>query len=280
MNKSQFDYLVRSHLSEYNKGKEGWYKYKGRYVYHKHILYLSDECKTNKDEYKKQQKEVIQKFALTTPAKNRPFLWEHIHYLAHHLTSSQIMCYNFFRPLINDKGIPTPQLLELFKTQCPDLELDEGSKAIFEYVEKGEKTNFDFYLQTSSKKIFCEIKYTEENFAKKCNANQKDHFKTQYSSMIEDCSHLWNSVVDEDGFMNGYFQLFRNVLRARTENDYVFFIYPKDRSDLRKSFDSFKNTYLKDDIKNIVFITWESLVNRAKEIGINVDEFEDRYLKY
>ncbi len=281
MNKKQFDEVVQAILSRFNNGQDGWYSHKGRYVTHKHILYLPEICKTDKEVFIKKQKEIVFNYGLTSLAKIYPFYLDgHLHPLAHHLTSSQIMCYNFFRPLINDKGIPTPRLIELFQFFCPKLLLDESSIARFEYKEKGEETNFDFILHTNSIKIYCEIKYTEEDFAKKCKAKQKNHFQNQYSSMIAECSHLWKRKVEEDDFMNHYFQLFRNVIRARTNNDYVFFICPKVRDDLKESFDSFKNSYLKDNIQNIQFVSWESLVENAKTIGIDVDEFEERYLSY
>ena len=218
---------------------------------------------------------------MITPAKIYPFFLDgHLHTLAHHLTSSQIMCYNFFRPLINEKGIPTPQLIKLFKFICPNLELDESSIARFEYQEEGEGTNFDFILHTNSIKIYCEIKYTEEDFAKQCKTKTEKHFQKQYSGMIAECSHLWKTEVKEDDFMNHYFQLFRNVIRARTDNDYVLFICPKDRDDLKESFDSFKKIYLKDDIQNIQYVYWESLIENAKKIGVDVSEFEGRYFMY
>ncbi len=98
--------------------------------------------------------------------------------------------------------------------------------------------------------------------------------------MVDKCSHLWKREVDKNDFMNKYFQLFRNVIRARTDNDYVFFICPQDRDDLKKSFDSLKNTYLKEGVDNVQFITWESLIEKAKSIGVDVAEFEDRYFSY
>lgn len=281
MNKKQFDKVVQAHLSRFNAGQDGWYRYKGGYVTHKHILYLTEECKTNKDLFIKKQKEIVLNFGLISPAKIFPFFLDgHLHPLAHHLTSSQIMCYNFFRPLINEKGIPTPQLIELFEFICPELELDKSSIAKFEYQEEGEGTNFDFIIHTNSIKIYCEIKYTEEDFAKQCKTKRKNHFQSQYSGMIAECSHLWKREVKEDDFMNHYFQLFRNAIRARTNNDYVLFICPKDRDDLHESFDLFKKKYLKDGIQNIQFVSWESLGERAKEIKIDVTEFEKRYLMW
>lgn len=278
MKKKKFDEVVRNHLSKYNKGNDGWYRNRGGY---RHILYLPEECKTDKELFIKKQKEIVFNFGLITPAKIYPFFLDgHLHTLAHHLTSSQIMCYNFFRPLINEKGIPTPQLIKLFKFICPNLELDESSIARFEYQEEGEGTNFDFILHTNSIKIYCEIKYTEEDFAKQCKTKTEKHFQKQYSGMIAECSHLWKTEVKEDDFMNHYFQLFRNVIRARTDNDYVLFICPKDRDDLKESFDSFKKIYLKDDIQNIQYVYWESLIENAKKIGVDVSEFEGRYFMY
>ena len=283
MNKEQFDKIVLANLIHFNKGQEGWYwnHYKKEYATYKHILYLPERCKKDKIVFRHEQEKVVIESCLVTPAKEAPFLLRgHLHPNAHHLNSSQVMCYNFFRPLISNKENPTRKLFEIFQSVCQKLEYDENAIVKFEYIERGENTNFDFILHTKSIKIYCEIKYTEPDFGIKCESKRDNHFQNQYADMVDKCSHLWKREVDKNDFMNKYFQLFRNVIRARTDNDYVFFICPQDRDDLKKSFDSLKNTYLKEGVDNVQFITWESLIEKAKSIGVDVAEFEDRYFSY
>ena len=38
-----------------------------------------------------------------------------MHSRAHHLNSSQVLCYNFFRPLITREGKPTEEFIKLMK---------------------------------------------------------------------------------------------------------------------------------------------------------------------
>lgn len=97
------------------------------------------------------------------------------HTYSHHLNSSQMMCINFFNPILNESNI----LVSLISTQL-GLTLPKKAQVkerSFEYCPNGNKcTNFDFFLElTTSEKIYFEIKYTEKDFGSISNSKTNIH---------------------------------------------------------------------------------------------------------
>lgn len=275
---------VQTHLGEcYNtSGKDGIYVYRHTEVSHKHILPI-------KNDTKQAQWEAIKQFALLRKTKELALKNEHIdkhfvkhlHSKAHHLTSSQVMCYNFFRPLIDE-----PELLKsVFQQWCPIPTADQLT-AKFEYLaDKEEKTNYDFYMGNNNVHIYCEIKYTEDDFGKKTGAKDFEQRVKFYENLLQVTSkQLWIKTDIKDCLTHHY-QLFRNALSAKGPNDYVFFICPKDREDLKSSYERFAEVYLSTyGRQHVQFLTWEDLVNRARLIFEKnqtfFDDFEKMYLKW
>lgn len=58
----------------------------------------------------------------------------HLHTNAHHLNSSQIMCYNFFRPMMNEKYIPNDKLVDLISSLIDTPIEKTGALCAFEYI--------------------------------------------------------------------------------------------------------------------------------------------------
>lgn len=212
----------------------------------------------------------------------------HLHQYAHHLNSSQIMCYNFFRPLMdnmnkdNNAKKPLVQIIEILTGK----ELSKNvSSCRFEHIDKsGESTNFDFYFESGDVKVYFEIKYTENFFSKKCSAaNPQQQFNHVYKPMIDIVRDIiFKKDVCQKDFLEQYYQLFRNSLRATDENKFVFFVCPNAHKTLRKQFGRFADDYLNQIGKQRVrLITWEELVDIAKkQKGVNTNQFEERYLNF
>lgn len=276
MNYTTFSKKVKDYLAEkYNPNEPGLYREK-RYP---HILNIEG----------KNKKEIVLKYNVLSEARKDPFLFDGekhdgriiiLQTSAHHLNSSQIMCYNFFRPLLEGSNIATEKLIDIFKPFCPSLAYEKDAIGFFEYQQPGESTNFDFYIKSGKTEIFCEIKYTENDFSKKSEASSPTQFKDVYVPLINNCSHLWKKEIDENGFMKEHFQLFRNAIRATDNNKFVFFICPEDHEDLKKSYDCFKEEYIKDNVSNIRYITWEELISHAQKMGLDVGSFEEKYFGY
>lgn len=285
MNGKTFKKVVCEHLKKYNILGPGIFR--GRY--YSYIIPLS---------YNKA--EVVKEHCLCKNAKALPFLYDKkvmnghakpkLHQYAHHLNSSQIMCYNFFRPLIEGISTPSKKLVELLNSIGVEMEWNSQAKAIFEYVETNESTNFDFYVISGNTEVFCEIKYTESDFNKKGMVKEKDdnrryaHYHDIYAQMVKECNILKKEIEKDSGFeksfMDEHYQLFRNTIRAREKNRYVLFIAPNDREDLKKSYESFRKKYVKDGIHTVKFVAWEELIRKSRELAIDINEFEKRYFGY
>lgn len=241
----QFKEAVIQHLGSYNQGPDGVFKTKK----YKHILHIPSDST---------QKEVIenilQKDRVEIDLFEKPQLY------AHHLNSSQIVCYEFFRPLLN-KDRSVKAMLKHFLT---DNHIENEGLALtgrFEYIPNQEEyTNFDFYLEEGSLRIYFEIKYTERGFSGcEKDKSHQDKFDSVYKSMIEKCGCIGH-VPSFDEFCK-YYQLFRNVLRVTKENgeqEYAVFLFPKENSIVEKHFVEFKKKYVSGALSNhVICIHWE-----------------------
>lgn len=235
-----------------------------------------------------QKAELINKYSLLPNVPSIDCNTIHLHQYAHHLNSSQIMCYNFFRPLIESYDgkmyKPKDSLLNLIGMEI-DQEIDtHGAVCNFEYIDdSAENTNFDFYFKKEDVEVFFEIKYTEREFSKKSSAKDPHaQYESIYKPMIEKTKELFiGETISEQDFNNEYYQLARNSIRATSADKHVFFVCPKEHEELINQFVEFSDKYLTEKGKErIKLITWEDLVQDAYRLGINVAEFANRYLAF
>lgn len=282
MSYKQFRKNVLVRLETYKKGvlkieEKGIFRYKGEKYEPEHILPISKG---------KSKKYIVKEYNVLSCLNGEDFLIEKdLHRYAHHLNSSQLMCYNFFRPYIIKEGgktCPNDALMDLLSkyiviNQCDDAECH------FEYVQggdyEGEGTNFDFYLKSGKTEVFFEIKYTEAGFGKCENdGRHKDKFVRIYNGLIKKCPAIKESISFNDEFCKNY-QLFRNSIRATGKNKYVIFIYDENNPYCKNQLDEFLRKFITDDYKmNIIGITWQDLVHQLK--SPHKDEFIDKYLSY
>lgn len=185
------------------------------------------------------------------------------HQFAHHLNSSQLMCINFFLPMIEDTI-----LLNIIR-QAANINISDNAKikdAEFEKVVPfKDNTNFDFYLNLSTgENIYFEIKYTEQEFGGNCfnNGILKNKYDDKYNNYY--AKELKNSVIgliSKDDFFKDY-QINRNLAYIRNTNDYVVFILPFDSEDLLNEVTAVKNKY-KNISNQVKIVDWTSLCNIA-----------------
>lgn len=91
---------------------------------------------------------------------------EKIHMYAHHLNSSQVLCYNYFRPILNDDRTPKQELIDILKDK--HIAISKNAICTFEYKSPNyeeQGTVFDFHIKDEDVEIFFEIKYTEDGFS-------------------------------------------------------------------------------------------------------------------
>lgn len=262
----QFVVDIHNHLVKYNKWGAGYFR--GHQKSH-----IAKVIKGNR-------LDIINQIIMSD--KVDPDLFTSPHMYAHHLNSSQIVCYEFFQPKLSAdkrKIINDDMITCLGKMGIPYSDF-EGSHAEFEWVPYPEEnTNFDFYIQqtspsisSSSKKIFFEIKYTERGFGH-CDDDERHRskFKNIYTPMINNCACLSkNPSFDE---FRKYYQLFRNTLRITKDNwrnEYVVFLFPRENELALEHYNTFVRGFLNQSyMDHIKRVFWEDLTecmsNRFRE---------------
>ena len=275
MKKEKYVENRKGHLKEYAEGKGmtigGTYNYQGTIVAHDHILKIEDgqtKC------------EVVKKYNVLEGI-DCDLLTTKLHSDAHHLNSSQILCYNFFRPLI-DSANGSPKLVE--KLQNFGVDIATISECEFEYKDEIDGTEFDFYAKGKNSKgadtkVFIEVKYTEaslrcsEAFSPKTQARYERKYNDVYTKMFA----AQRCLKEKPSYNEFYacYQCFRNVLRVENENTYSIFLYPS-KNEIAKKFCEFKD-FLADSEENklygsnVIFKNWEDIVKE--------DELYDKYFK-
>lgn len=210
-----------------------------------------------------------------------------LHPDAHHMNSSQIMCYNFFRSLLseydkNEKEYkPSDALVDLVGKIIDTPLENKNSSCKFEYIQPNtDTTNFDFYLKCGDVEVFFEIKYTEKEFAKKkVTPDSELQYEKVYKPMISKAEHIFKDKnISASDFLKN-FQLLRNAIRAIDNNKYVVFICPRAHDNLVNQYNKFKEQFLSPKgEEHVKLVTWESLLTAAENILISQGEFCKRYI--
>ena len=223
-----------------------------------HILFTSNE---------EQKKEAIKKNLLKGVKVD---MLAKPHTDAHHLNSSQILCYNFFRPLITNDGKATAELVSLLGKY--GIAITNNATCQFEYTDKIEdRTQFDFYIKEGEIEVFFEIKYTEDYFG---GASSSDSAKRQYMNWYEvqftqqQC--LKEVPADCEDFIANYtqhYQLYRNAIRITDKNKHLVLLYPKENENVEKEAQLFYDQKINDNYKeNVHLVHWENIVDKESEL--------------
>lgn len=192
---------------------------------------------------KKDQYQKVVQYNLLEGVKPDMLKIDKLHSMAHYLTSSQILCYNYFRPLLDDYGHPTDNFISLLKLKSKSIAITNNAVGEFEYNpnEYGkdgrlEYTEFDFHIvdDTTGTEVFFEIKYTENGFGSwKKKYATIENFENFYTDPFSNCYALNKQIPDFDDFCR-HFQLYRNALRVQRENQFSIFVFPEENKTLKK----------------------------------------------
>jgi len=215
------------------------------------------------------RKRIIEKYNLLDRLKFDSYFFNRLHRFAHHLSSSQILCYNFFRPMINERQ-PNMELCQIFENR--GIKISEKANCQFEYggheLFPEEGTEYDFHILDCdfNTEVFIEVKYTEACFGKaKKDERHREKFKKVYKNMITSCACLKNKKIEEEEFFMNY-QLFRNVLRITDKSKYTIFIFPNMHDELLYEYNRFKESYINEQYANNVKAWyWEDLMKGKEE---------------
>ena len=251
---------LKEYASKHNRPVGGTYNYKGYICHYGHILRYN----------KGKKNETIEKYNLF-PEGSRKITFDgfipanKIHRFAHHLNSSQVLSFNFFRPMVKEDYTPEQKLIELLKEQ--GIAISENAKCCFEYDGytdyKEEGTEFDFYISDEEIQVFFEIKYTENGFGGATkDDSHKEKFINTYCNMLKDCQCIKKKKVTFGEFCKNY-QLYRNVLRLTNRNCYSIFITAKGNITTLNQMDAFMKNINESYKKNVIALYWEDLIGES-----------------
>lgn len=272
-----FREVVLKNLSRFNHYGRGYYPRTKKY--YDHIAALSEKATPQ------EKLALIQQ--IITDDGVVPDLFSKPHKDAHHLNSSQVVCYEFFRPMLtSQKGLNEKMLDFLDNIGIPSSHFKDGYGEFEWEPDPSEQTNFDFYIQqskptpsksSSDKAVFFEIKYTENEFgAEPINEKRRKKYESIYRQMIENCACL-RLVPSMDEFFKSY-QLFRNTIRLTRNNwrnEFVVFLFPKANKAVMDDYLAFKERFLTDQYHDhIKAVFWEDITSSM------TDYFQKKFFPY
>lgn len=271
-----FKNKVLSHLGAFmpQDGKPGKFNGKGEYA---HIVDIPG----------KTQREIIEAILKSDGVETVAEFQKPQRY-AHHLNSSQVVCYEFFRPLLVRRGrnlfVNDEKMQPVLMAMGVPESLFYGAKANFEKeFDDGEGTNFDFYLESQDGKshLYVEVKYTEQGFGTcEDNKTHRNKFRNIYLGQIADSICLSQKAKrmrssNDFPIMRKHYQLFRNTLRVNGENDFFVCLYPKENTIAESHFVDFKEKYIDPQMaSHVLNVYWEDLGNSMS------DRFREKYFRY
>lgn len=210
---------------------------------------------------------------------------------AHHLNSSQIMCINFFAPLLRDaEGLCILKEIIKKETQIKFSEDANIVKACFEYEpDEKEGTNFDFYMELSTgERILFEIKYTESGFGSiHKDKNNPNKYNDKWNKIYDQQTNksLYLKGIGKDDFYTNY-QIWRNVSYIENDSDYVVFLFSYLNDSHVQEIQKTVGLPKKQKYANVSSLCWYSFIRTALELTKNSKYyfhfylFKEKYLKF
>ena len=246
----------------------GCYNYKGEIKEYPYIL---------KTETKKERYDAVCKWIKGLEVSPESFDKDIMNRYAHHLNSSQVLCYVFFKYLEEN------ELLAKFVRKCfPNKNIDtDGLTCEFEYIpqehsdcyKSRQATNYDCRIRNNNKtfELLIEVKYTENKFGNCQNdESHKEKFEKCYRELIENCKILNADKIEKFEQMRPYYQLIRNVLQIREDKKietYCIFLYPYANESVDRHYKEFVESGIPNEsydsfVKNVY---WENLFDCMSE---------------
>lgn len=256
--------------------EDGIWKCKGKETPKKHILPLRNKINNSVN-----RAEAIKQYLGFDCAPYFPTNFAGLHQYAHHLTSSQTLCLQFFSKLIDSKSCATKEMVCFIK-KAFGIDIHVGAECHFEYTErknptymfdsdkdgnlvkakgKYEGTSFDFHIKDKESpiEIYFEIKFTEDGFKKEKEDPRHLAKASEYLRIAPE--FLKDKVATPQDFLKQY-QIYRNIIRATDSNKYVVFISDENNPATKADIDMMDDFGLP---QNILFKTWQQLIPEYME---------------
>ena len=270
MNYIEYKEEALKHLVNLVKVKEkSYFNFRNSFVEEPHVPSLRDMT----------QLDAIKNYCLIDDIKDLPFTIEKLHEFAHHLDSSQIMCYNFFR-IFQDDLLAITSFFQSFT----NMRISNITKCAFSYEDHKDlfkgltgETNFDFYAENDIDHIYVNTKYLEGGYSE-CQSDGKHNAK--YELYMPKLLNIVKTKTIDKQFFFKYYPLFKAASRIENENSHLIFVIPRDREDLTKTWFDWHDRYIKDSV-DIRIVSWEDMCELGKKLNKDyMYKFEDRYLQF
>lgn len=276
-NMSRKKYLDELNARLKNASPKKWSKgvYARGNKYYDHILPLKDNQNT-----KKNRAEAIKEFFGFDCSSCMNNSLSGLHQYAHHVNSSQLLCMMFFSKLVDVKVEATEEKVEAseemvkFVKDAFGITIRKGAICDFEYKEKYkpylfevqnqteyEGTSFDFHIEDGDTEVYFEIKFSEEKFGKAKSDNRHDAKAKQYLRCLPEA---YKGKITDNELLD-YYQIFRNIIRAKNDNKYVIFITDGANPGTNKDISRFIAFLKGKGIElpaNVKFVTWQDIKDK------------------
>lgn len=238
------------------------------------------------------------------------------HPKAYKLTSSQIMCLNFFEPFLGSNTNDSKMLFHVFLNEIQQHlnSITSGLNAneeveVYKYEQNFLSSSIDLYIRTKDKyEYFCEIKYTEKEFGSF--GGEKSASQTYYDKMLEvfnskfkDSYNKRQDYIKQKNnatYLEDFFGIEDPIKETKKKLDFKgqnprYSNYQINRNVILansdKKYTVFIYPFIREDItlelenykdqKNVVLIDWKNLSERFYKSGIysnHYKEFHDKYI--
>jgi hypothetical protein len=130
---------------------------------------------------------------------------------------------------------------------APEVVLDALFEKESDIEQADRNTSFDFYIQVAgANKIFVEVKYTENGFAKA--KNDEEHltkFRNTYLPIVMGKSSFLVSGCQDELLFLTHYQILRNLVHI-SDTDHVVFLFPSANTVVKKQAIDAKERLLTD----------------------------------
>ncbi|MBR3818186.1 MAG: hypothetical protein IKJ41_03465 [Clostridia bacterium] len=191
-----------------------------------------------------------------------------------HLNSSQILCVSYFYPIINNPA--ELNRIIRFINDKTGMSIPEAAKHGELEYEAADKTSVDFVIYLDKgKKVYFEIKYTEENFgnaSKKIKIGDNEAVDNNHYEKFQKKFHSDAHITFLD-YKNNY-QFVRNICLAQNEN-YTVFLVPQKNESINKNYEKAKKRVKNASDFMFDIIYWEELLDTVRN-----DKVFEKYFNF
>lgn len=189
------------------------------------------------------------------------------------LNSSQAMALNLFGPL---------RIENILLRVIPFIKNQANGELFISQFEKKEKdsSEIDFYMEWGNKKVYFEVKYTEDTIATKSQSRHNDErWDFYYEESMKMILNEGLKLHAKDIFFNQY-QLWRKIRMVSDSNSLVCFVFPRLRGDLVAEVEAAKQHLLPGFADRVKILYIEDVCDTILSVYLDSCKLKDHYTEF